>query len=97
MSKAIKLTIQEIVADYEMMIRHHERLDTQFDFERAEDRDIERFHEEMVELIEKYLPTYEKHIPKRYFLENADTFEKALMLYGELYENFKQIFYQLCD
>ena len=95
MSKAIKLTIQEIIADYEMMIRHHEHLDTQFDFEMAEDRDIERFHEEMVKLIEKYLPTYEKHISERYFLENADTFEKALMLYEELYENFRQMFYQL--
>ena len=95
MSKAIKLSIQEIIADYEMMIRHHEHLDTQFDFERAEDRDIDRFHKEMVELIEKYLPTYKKHIPERYFSENADTFEKALILYGELYENFRQMFYQL--
>ena len=43
-------------------------------------------------MIEKYLPNYEKSIE-----DNVDevNYDNALKLYGMLYENFKEIFYQL--
>ncbi len=95
MSKKIKLTIQEIVCDFERMVRHHERLDVHFDFEKADENEIDDFHREMLELMEKYLPTYKEHICEEYLKEDTPTFDRALELYGELYRNFKKIFYQL--
>ena len=95
MSEAIKLTIQEIVCDFERMIRHHERLDVHFDFEKADENEIDEFHAEMLGLMEKYLPSYEKHVPEEYLMDGTPTFDKALILYGELYRNFKEIFFQL--
>ena len=95
MSERIKLSIQEIVCDFEGMLRHHERLGVRFDFEKADDDEIDEFHTEMVKLMEKYLPSYKKHVPEEYFMEETPVFDRALILYGELYGNFKEIFYQL--
>lgn len=95
MTKKIKLSIQEVVCDFERLIRHHEHLDSLFDFEKADDATIDEFHTEMVELMEKYLPTYREHVSKEYFRDDTPTFDKALELYGELYRNFKEMFYQL--
>ena len=95
MSEKIKLTIQEIVCDFERMIRHHERLDVHFDFEKADEDEISQFHDEMLGLMEKYLPSYEKHVPKEYLMDETPLFDKALILYGELYNNFREMFYQL--
>ena len=95
MSEKIKLTIQEIVCDFEKMIRHHERLDVHFDFEKADEDEISQFHDEMLGLMEKYLPSYEKHVPKEYLMDETPLFDKALILYGELYNNFREMFYQL--
>ena len=95
MSEKIKLTIQEIVCDFEKMIRHHERLDVHFDFEKADEDEISQFHDEMLGLMEKYLPSYERHVPKEYLLDETPLFDKALILYGELYNNFREMFYQL--
>ena len=95
MSEKIKLTIQEIVCDFEKMIRHHERLDVHFDFENADEDEISQFHDEMLGLMEKYLPSYERHVPKEYLMDETPLFDKALILYGELYNNFREMFYQL--
>lgn len=95
MSEKIKLTIQEIVCDFEKMIRHHERLDVHFDFEKADEDEISQFHDEMLGLMEKYLPSYERHVPKEYLMDETPLFDKALILYGELYNNFREMFYQL--
>lgn len=95
MSKKIKLTIQEIICDFEKMVRHHERLDVHFDLERADEDEIDAFYDDMVALMEKYLPNYEKHVPDEYFSNDAQTFDRALILYGELYQNFREMFYKL--
>ena len=95
MSEKIKLTIQEIVCDFEKMIRHHERLDVHCDFEKADEDEISQFHDEMLGLMEKYLPSYERHVPKEYLMDETPLFDKALILYGELYNNFREMFYQL--
>ena len=95
MVKKIRLTIEEIVKDFEELIRHDERLDTLFDMEKACDDDIEKFHEEMIALMEKYLPNYRQKVSDEYFSDETTSYEKALILYNDLYENFKEIFYQL--
>ena len=95
MDKKIKLSIQEIVEDFEKLVRYDERLDSLFDSENANDGDIEKFHNNLVELMEKYLPSYKDKINPRYFSDDSSTYEKAIILYKPLYENFKEIFYQL--
>ena len=95
MTIKIQLTIQEIVCDFEAMVRRHERLGSLFDYEKADEDEIERFHTEMVGLMEKYLPNYREHLSEEYLREDTPTFAKALELYGELYCNFKEMFYQL--
>jgi hypothetical protein len=93
--RKIRLHIDEIVRDFERMVRHHERLDVHFDFEKATDAEIDAFYRDMLELVEKYIPTYEKHLSEEYYAEDATTFSRALQLYEMLYENFREIFRQL--
>lgn len=95
MSKKINLTIREIVEDFEKLVRYDERLDSLFDHELANDDHIEKFHQDLVEMIEKYLPSYKDKINQRYFSDEASTYEKSIILYKPLYDNFKEIFYQL--
>ena len=95
MSLKIRLDIREIVEDFEKLVRYDERLDALFDNNNATDEDIDELHENLVEMIEKYLPTYRDKIPKEYYSDDVSTYEKALILYKPLYENFKEIFYHL--
>ena len=90
----VTLTIQEIVDDFEKLVRYDERLDTHFDFEKGNRKLIEEFHQDMLSMIAKYIPNYETHVPAEYFSEMS-TYSKALMLYKMLYENFKEIFAKL--
>lgn len=92
--KKIKLTIQEIVCDFESLLRHDERLVVHFDLEKADEDMIARFHDEMKAMAEKYIPNYEEQISEDYFTEKSD-YGRALILYGMLYENFKEIFNKL--
>lgn len=93
--KKIRLSIQEILADFELLIKYDERLNTLFDNNAATDEDIEEFHNNLEEMISKYLPNYKEKISPEYFSDDISTYEKSLMLYKPLYENFKEIFYQL--
>ena len=91
----ITLSIQEIVADFESLARHDERLDVLFDLKDADDSAIDRFHEDMQAMISKYIPNYLEKVPEEYFSDDSPTYDRALMLYSILYGNFKEIFYQL--
>ena len=91
----IKLTIQEIIEDFEKLVRCDEKLGVMFDFEKADDEDIEKFFKNMEKLARKYLPNYEDNISRKYFSDEISLYDKALMLYNILYENFREIFYQL--
>ena len=95
MTIKIQLSIQEIVSDFERMLRCHERLGAFFDFEKADNDEIIRFHDEMVELMDKYIPNYKQHLSEEYFNDKTPTFDRALELYGMLYRNFREMFYQL--
>ena len=92
MEKTIKLTIQEIVSDFEKLVRYDERLDALFDSKKANDKQIEEFYNFTLEMTEKYIPDYEKHIDGN--IDEVD-YDNALKLYGMLYENFREIFYKL--
>ena len=88
----IKLTIQEIVNDFERLIRYDERLEVLFDNEKADKKEIEKFYIDMVEMIGKYIPNYKNHVGGDISEAN---YENALKMYKMLYENFKEIFYKL--
>lgn len=91
MDNCIKLTIKEIVVDFEKLVRHDERLDVLFDHKKAEKKQIGEFYNSMVEIAQKYIPNYEDHVG------NVDevSYGNALKLYEILYENFREIFEKL--
>lgn len=88
----IKLTIQEIVNDFERLIRYDERLEVLFDNEKVDKKEIEKFYIDMVEMIGKYIPNYKNHVAGDI---SGANYENALKMYKMLYENFKEIFYKL--
>ena len=92
MEKTITLTIQEIVSDFEKLVRYDERLDALFDSKKANDEKIDEFYNFTLEMTQKYLPDYEKNIDGNIDEVNYDN---ALKLYEVLYENFREIFYKL--
>ena len=49
----------------------------------------------MLSLVEKYLPTYREHVSEEYMMGDTPKFDRALELYGMLYENYQNILYQL--
>lgn len=92
MEKTIKLSIQEVVDDFEKLVRYDEQLDVLFDQKKADNKKITEFYNFVTEMTIKYIPNYRKHVNG-----NVDeiNYENALKLYKMLYENFKEIFYQL--
>lgn len=91
----IRLTIQEIVNDYEGLVRYDEKMENLFDGNMADDAAVSDFFNYVEGLTEKYLPTYKRHVPKEYFSKGTSEYDKSLILYNMVYENFKEIFYQL--
>ena len=91
MDFTIKLSIQEIVEDFESMLRLDERLKSKLDLEECTEEDVCRYHDELTRLVKKYIPNYTKHMN----VEDDGSFEASLAIYGMLYENFKEIFYRL--
>ena len=92
--KRIKLTIQEIIEDFESLVRYDERLDVNFDFGKADQAMVRKFYADMVTMTRKYIPNYEAKVDPEYFSEPS-SYERGLMLYKMLYENFREIFCSL--
>lgn len=97
MSEKIKLSIQVIFKDFERLVRYDERLDVYFENQLAVDEDVEKFFNDLEEMMSKYLPTYEEHMSREFFLDDTPVYDKALELYKDLYENFRFIFSQLAS
>lgn len=95
MIKTIKLTIQEIVLDYEQVIRIEEHVSTLEDIDRLSDEDCRDFKNDMQTMVEKYIPNYKRFVPVTYFLDETSDMKKAEILSDMLSENFKEIFYGL--
>ena len=84
-----------MVKDFEELNRYDERLGVLFDLERATDTEINDFYHYMLFLAKKYIPTFERHVSEKYYSSESTKYDKALMLYQILYENFKEMFYKL--
>ena len=91
----IRLTIQEIVQDFEGMMRADERISLLGDLGKLDVSDCNDYHRGMQCLAEKYMPKYKSLVPADYFSDDASALAKGSMLYDMLYENFKEIFYKL--
>ena len=95
MSNSIKLSIQQIVFDFESLIRAQEKVNTLKMTGSLYESDCIEYKNSMVDMAERYLPNYMQHIHSRFFSDETDELEKAGILATVLYENFKEIFYQL--
>lgn len=95
MEKKIKLTIQEIVNDFYSLAETEGFLSGLAEVGCAEEKDLEDYHNKMIDLINKYLPNWKNKIDKRYFANNASNDEKGVILSTVLCKNFKEIFYGL--
>lgn len=91
----IQLSIQEIVDDFEKLVRYDERLGVYFENQKASDEDIKKFHQDLEEIALKYIPNYKEKMSEEYFSNDFSDYEKALELFKMLYENFREIFYKL--
>ena len=92
MAEAIKLTIHEIIRDFESLIRSEEHLSVLIDHELANDEEIAQFHNNILEIAKKYIPNY-----KEFAGDDVDeiNYENSLKLFKMLYENFTEIMVQL--
>ena len=90
----IKLTIQEIVKDYYNLAQEEGYLTGLAEAGYCNDSDKKEYHENMKNMIDKYLPTWKDKIDKRYW-ENIEEDEKGLILSTTLCMNFEKIFFQL--
>ena len=95
MTIRIKLTIQEIVVDYEIMTREDERMTMLEEMGRLDDVDGVNFKNEMERIAEKYIPNYLDKVSKRYSSPETSSREKGTILYNILEKNFKEISYGL--
>ena len=92
MEEVITLSIQEIIKDFEELVRYDERLGIYFDFKKAQENDIRDFSKRMEEIALKYLP---KSVDKILAESPDDDYERGLALYQALYGNFVEIFEKL--
>ena len=95
MSKTIKLTIQEMVLDFEQIIRTEEHINTLQDIDRLDNEDSKEFKDDMEVMVKKYIPNYKRHVPVHFFQKETSDLMKAEILSSMLRENFREMFYQL--
>lgn len=91
MTTAIRLSIQEVVSDFESLLRMDATLSTHFDLEMSTEKDIDKYNSELRKLLNKYIPNNRTHLK----CDDLTSFDVSLEMYGMLYENFKEIFYNL--
>lgn len=91
MTEKINLTIEEIVSDFEGLIRLDERLNLKLDSGNADKSDLEAYNSRLREIVQKYIPNYRKHLK----CSEVKSYEASLEIYGMLYENFREIFSKL--
>lgn len=88
MSEPVRLTMHEILIDFEKLVRSEEHLSVLIDLEKASNEDIDKFYNDLFEMTKKYVPNYRK-----FFSEDIEksNYENALKLFKMLYENFTEI------
>ena len=95
MTMTIRLTIQEIVVDYEIMTREDERITMLEEMDKLNDADGVYYKNEMERIAEKYIPNYLDKVPDNYSSVSTSSKEKGTILYNILEKNFREIFYGL--
>ena len=93
MTQTIRLSIQEILNDFENCVRSSERLNIKSELGYDNKEDEHEYLEYMIEICEKYIPNYKNFVPERYFQEDEN--EKGIILESIVYKNFKEMFYGL--
>ena len=91
----IKLTIQEIVNDFESIIRFEEHITTLEEIDQLDDENSVEFLIYADMMIRKYIPNYENLPQIKDISSKTSDKQKAMILSNLLQENFKEIFYGL--
>ena len=91
----IKLTIQEIVNDFESIIRFEEHITTLDEIDQLDDENSVEFLIDADMMIRKYIPNYESLPQIKDISSKTSDKQKAMILSNLLQENFKEIFYGL--
>ena len=92
MKQTIELSIQEICNDfYKLAYEEGFYAGTLEEFNGYDADRAEEYFDKMLDLIKKYIPTYEKHLNHKFYDEDLMLDEKGLMLSQMLEENFKEI------
>lgn len=93
MGKTIQLTIQEIFNDIWKLAESEGYISGLAEGIILGNKDKENYFNSVKEMCLKYIPNYLSHTSKEY--KNLDNYEKGLELSSMLYENFKEIIFQL--
>lgn len=91
MKQVIELSIQEICNDFFRLGVEEGFLSGVFDDGTYDADYVEEYYDTVMQMIKKYIPTWEKHVNEEYFNEETELHEKGLMLSQMLEENFKEI------
>lgn len=90
----IKISIQEIVNDYYRLAETEGFISGLAENGYCDEKYTTQYHNDMIELIDKYLPNWRNKIDNNYWESNKED-ERGLILSTILDKNFREIFYQL--
>lgn len=91
--KKIKLSIQEVVNDYEQCIREDERIKLFEELENLNENDTKEATKFLENICKKYIPNYKEKVPTNY--KKANNYKKQIILNSLVETNFKEIFFNL--
>lgn len=89
----IKLSIQEIVNDYEICLREDERIKLFEEMEMLKEEDTDKSIITYENMCEKYIPNYKDKTPSNY--NNKTSYQKHIVLNTLLENNFREMIYNL--
>lgn len=91
--KKIKLSIQEIINDYETCTREDERIKLFEEMEILKPKDTDEAIIILEDMCIKYIPNYKDKIPTNF--NDKTSYQKQIILNSLLESNFKEIIYAL--
>ena len=91
----ITVSIQEIVHEFEELVRFEERRITLDEIDMLDESDCEEFLNETEQIAQKYIPNYLEILPDDYYSPRSDLKDKAMIISEMLQDNFREIFFKL--
>ncbi len=91
----ITVSIQEIVHEFEELVRFEERIITLDEIDMLDESDCEEFLKETEHIAQKYIPNYLEILPDDYYSPRSDSKDKAMIISEMLQDNFREIFFKL--